>query len=93
MRQMSRLLPNCREMARLLSDSMDRSLPLHVRIRMYLHLRICGLCTQYKRQLQLIRDLFKTAPDDLIDSRQPAKPCLSVEARTRIQRAIDSSQI
>ena len=88
---LSRLLPSCQEMARLLSDSMDHTLPLHVRVRMYLHLRICSLCTGYRRQLQLIRDLFRKSPADLIGSSPSQTPGLSAEAKARILRAIDSS--
>jgi hypothetical protein len=91
MSRLSPLLPNCQEMARLLSDSMDRALPLHVRVRMYLHLRVCSLCVGYKRQLQFICDLFRKGPVDLIDSSPTRKPGLSAEAKARIQRAIDSS--
>ncbi len=79
-------------MARLLSDSLDRTLPLHVRIRMYLHLRMCVLCTQYKRQLELLRKVLRKDGAKLVEADRPQKPCLSAEAKERIRRALDSSE-
>lgn len=79
-------------MARLLSESLDRTLPLHVRIRMYLHLRMCVLCTQYKRQLELLRRVLRKDGAKLIEADRPQKPSLSAEAKERIRRALDSSE-
>ena len=85
-----RMLPTCRDMARLLSDAMDRTLPLHVRMRMHLHLRMCVLCEGYKRQLRLMRELLRKDGARLIEADRLQKPCLSAEAKERIQRALDS---
>jgi hypothetical protein len=84
------MLPTCRDMTRLLSDAMDRTLPFHVRMRMRLHLRICVACERYKHQLTLIRNLLRKDGAQLIDHYRPQKPCLSAEAKARIQRALDS---
>ncbi len=85
-----RMLPTCRDMTRLLSDSMDRTLPFHVRLRMRLHLLTCVLCKGYKHQLGLMRDLLRKDGARLIEADRPQKPCLSAEAKERIQRALDS---
>jgi hypothetical protein len=77
-------------MTRLLSDAMDRTLPFHVRMRMRLHLKICAVCERYKHQLTLIRKLLRKDGALLIDHYRRQKPCLSAEAKARIQRALDS---
>lgn len=87
-----RMLPTCRDMTRLLSDSMDRTLPVHIRLRMVLHLRMCVLCERYKRQLGLLRDVLRKDGARLIEVDRPQKPRLSAEAKERIRRAIDSSR-
>ncbi len=43
--------PKCREMVRILSDSMDRPLPLSMRIKKRLHYLICCWCQRYEEQL------------------------------------------
>ena len=47
---------SCKDVTKLLSESMDRSLPLGKRIGVRLHLLICKFCARYKRQLLLIRE-------------------------------------
>jgi hypothetical protein len=46
---------SCKEASRLLSQSAERSLTLGERIRLRLHLRVCGACTRFKQQLQFMR--------------------------------------
>ena len=90
MNQRFRFMLNCEETAQLLSDSMDRRLSVYARIRIYAHLRVCRLCQAYKHQLQLVRDLFKKSPTELVDSEDSVASGLSAEAKRRIIQAIDS---
>ncbi|MBA5866867.1 MAG: hypothetical protein GDA67_09275 [Nitrospira sp. CR1.3] len=89
---MFRMLPTCRDMARLLSDSMEGRLPIHVRMRMSLHLRMCVLCEGYKRHLALIRNVLRKDSARLIETDRPEEPRLSPEAKERIRRAVESSR-
>ena len=45
----------CEEVSKLVSQSLDRKLPLHQRIGIRLHLMMCKLCTQNFRQLLDLR--------------------------------------
>ena len=65
------IMPTCQEMTRLLSDAMDRSLPLHVRMRMLVHLVICTLCQRYQGQLRLIRQMLRKRGGQLEEVRIP----------------------
>ena len=46
---------DCNEASRLLSQAMDRDLPLWDRARLRLHLAACDACANFSRQLQLLR--------------------------------------
>ena len=46
---------NCKEAARLLSQSMDAPLPFWQRVRLRLHLAVCDACSNFSRQLGLLR--------------------------------------
>ena len=50
---------SCKDVTRLLSESMDRSLPLGKRIGVRFHLLICKFCARYERQLLLIREIVR----------------------------------
>lgn len=58
------LMPTCREVQRLLSDSMDRPLPLGQRSRMRVHLLMCGACTRFRAQLTLLRQAMRSFPPE-----------------------------
>ena len=45
----------CREAAQIISRGMDESLPWTQRIALRLHLLICDACTNFSRQLRLLR--------------------------------------
>lgn len=78
----------CKDVTRLLSESMDRSLPLGKRVGVRLHLLICTFCARYERQLLLIRETVRrlAAMDDPCGSL--AGESLSAEAKERIRNSL-----
>lgn len=85
------MILSCRDVTRLISDSMDRSLPLGKRIGVRLHLMMCRFCARYERQLLLIRDTVRriAAPPD--DPPAIFPETLSPEARERIRKSLVGS--
>ncbi|MEY8875962.1 MAG: zf-HC2 domain-containing protein [Leptothrix sp. (in: b-proteobacteria)] len=49
------LLPNCREVTRLVLEGEDRQLPWPDRVRIRLHLSVCQACTNFTGQVRLMR--------------------------------------
>ena len=82
---------SCKDVTRLLSESMDHSLPLGKRIGVRLHLLICKFCARYERQLLLIRETVRrlVATEDW-PGESSGEP-LSAEARERIRKALANS--
>jgi hypothetical protein len=76
---------SCKDVTRLLSESMDHSLPIGKRVGVRLHLLICAFCSRYKRQLLLIRETVRrlSAIDDAYGSL--AGESLSEKAKERIR--------
>ena len=75
---------SCKDVTRLLSESMDRSLPFGKRIGVRFHLFICKFCARYKRQLVLIRQTARL----LVATEDIPGETLSAEARERIRDAL-----
>ena len=46
---------DCREASRLISQQADRRLPLGRRLQLRLHLLICDACSNFSRQVELLR--------------------------------------
>lgn len=84
------MMLSCRDVTRLISESMDHSLPLGKRIGMRIHLLICLFCTRYKRQLILIREAARRL---VVEGDTPGGPffgVLSEDARERIKHSLHS---
>lgn len=58
------LKPTCKEVHRLVSESMDRPLSRLERLRMGLHMTVCRACTNFNRQMKLIREAMRRMTRD-----------------------------
>lgn len=82
---MGKMLYSCAEATRLLSDSMDRSLPLWAGLRLRGHLLFCRFCDRYRRQLLFLRRALRCLPDAQVDSSPDALP---PESKERLKRLL-----
>ena len=79
---------SCKDVTRLISESMDHSLPFGKRVGVRLHLFICTFCSRYERQLLLIRETVGRLAATVDAPGEPSRETLSVEARERIRETI-----
>ena len=74
---------SCKKSSELISQSLDRELPLWARMSVRMHVAMCRMCANYMKQLKLlhssISSIETTAEDNL---------SLSSEARNRIREKI-----
>ncbi|HEY6097506.1 MAG TPA: hypothetical protein VIU83_05570 [Candidatus Deferrimicrobium sp.] len=82
------MMLSCKDATRLISESMDHSLPLAKRVGVRLHLLICIFCSRYKRQLLLIRETVRqlAAMQDTYGSL--TGELLPEEAKERIRKSL-----
>lgn len=76
---------NCREIARLVSESMDHRLTPGKRMGVSFHLLMCRHCARYSRQLHLMRRLLRrqTSADQ-----SASGTTLDEQAKERLRRLI-----
>lgn len=79
---------SCKDVTRLLSESMDHSLPLGKRIGVRLHLLICKFCARYERQLLLIRETVRRLVATEGIPGEPTGETLSEDAKARIRNSL-----
>jgi hypothetical protein len=79
------LLPTCRDVARLQSESLDHSLSFPKRLGMRVHLLVCSWCRRYGKQIHFLQQAVREHPDELTQSHPHV---LSPEARERLKRAL-----
>ena len=77
--------PKCREMVRVLSQSMDEPMPWAMRIKKRLHFLICCWCQRYEEQLVYIRRTARQFPEHADEASDGE---FSSDARDRIKRKL-----
>ena len=77
---------NCKEVSRMVSESMDRKLPVLQRTGIRIHLLMCKFCSRYRRQLLSLRETIRLHTDQL--ERDYPHTMLSPEARDRIKLSL-----
>ena len=76
---------NCRSIARLVSESMDHTLPVNQRMGVRFHLMMCRHCGRYEQHLHRLRRLARSqAPAD----DPPPAAGLDEKAKNRLRRRI-----
>jgi Putative zinc-finger len=88
MRLMARMMPPCKEIAALVSENMDRQLPLRQRLLIRFHVMMCSLCRRYEKQLHLLRHGVHRYADP--DENEVGES-LSPEANGRLQQVLERS--
>jgi hypothetical protein len=76
---------SCEEAAKLISQSLDRPLPVRQRIGLRLHLLMCRVCPRFLRQMRVLRKTATRYPEK-VETDETRK--LSEEAREKIRRKL-----
>ena len=79
---------SCKETARLISDGLDRKLPLRRRIALRLHLAMCSGCRAYKNQIESLNRLFSRRAKRELTRLDFGAQSLSAQARERIKSSL-----
>ena len=82
----------CREISKLVSESMERQLPFLERMHVWIHLMMCRLCSGFSRQMRLLRRAARENPDRLGPDESAPEAKLPEEARERIKAALRNSE-
>jgi hypothetical protein len=79
---------SCKEVSHLVSESLDRTLPLWQRIQMRLHLLLCRFCSRFQKQTLFLRDAARHSLMAVEEIETGPGMALSPEARDRIKRSL-----
>ena len=76
----------CKEVSKLVSESLEHPLPFRQRMGVRLHLMMCSMCRVYQKQTLQLREALRTYA-----RREPSEH-LSKEARQRIKNALKTEE-
>jgi hypothetical protein len=77
----------CKEASKLASDGLDRKLTLWERLKLQIHMSMCGKCKNCNKSMKLIRKAT-----ELISQSRSGKIRLSDEQRESLQKALDEDR-
>ncbi len=83
-----KLTPHCHDVTRLLSESLERPLPLHTRLLLRLHFSICIWCSRYSKHLDSLRTFSSEFPEKGCAHGPAALP---PEARERLKKSLQKN--
>ncbi len=86
---MSHWMYTCKEVTQMVSESLDRKLPLHQRMGIRLHLFMCKLCSRFRKQMLILREAMHLQDRYVEDANHPLT--LNLDTRERIKRALIDS--
>ena len=78
---------NCKKVTQLLSEALDRNLPLYQRMGMRIHLMMCKFCSRYKEQLLFLRKTARLYSENSEDSD------LSIQLSSEVGKRIKESMV
>jgi len=81
-----KLLPTCKEVTHLASDSIDRPLSTFDLLRMKLHMLICKWCARYYAQIRALHEAFRRHGLSVSEVEQGVN--LSAQAKERIKESL-----
>lgn len=84
---LARRVRNCKNLAPLYSESIDRKLSLKTRIELKIHLFTCEACVRYLQQIKFLREAMQKHAESFESEALPEKK-LSSDAKERIKKAI-----
>ena len=82
-----RFTPKCPEVTRILSQGMEKELPLITRIKLRIHFLMCSFCERYMKQLKYIRQVSREFPEKI---GEVSNATLPADAKERIKSALRS---
>lgn len=83
---LSKVTPNCDEVARLASESLDRDLSLRERVGVRFHKIICAWCVRYEGQIRQVHEELRENAENFEDTLDTS---LSEESKARMKDIID----
>lgn len=81
---------SCKDITKLVSESLDRKLPWWTRVNIRMHSLLCGVCSGFRKDLLHIRDESRRHSEEFEDFDKDVQ--LSDDARNRMRKLMESNE-
>ena len=83
---------SCKEVSKLVSESLDRKISMWARMNMWMHLAMCGICWGFRKNLVLLQKMSRGYAIAIEAGETQSDVKLPDEARKRIKQRLDAEQ-
>ena len=81
---------SCKEVSKLVSESLDRKLSLWQRISLWMHFFMCGFCWRFRKDLIHLHDETHEHATEIENEATDLEVTLPDDSRDRMKRLIES---
>lgn len=81
---------SCKEVSKLVSESLDRKLSWWQRINLWMHIGMCALCWRFRKDLVHLHEETQQIAGEIEQNAVDSDVKLPDESRERMRRLIDS---
>jgi len=83
---------SCKDVSHIVSESLDKQLPWHMRLKVWFHLSMCRACQQMVQQMELLRTTAGRCSSREGETVMTERETLSDEACSRILKHLQQAQ-
>jgi hypothetical protein len=78
---------NCKDMTKLISDSLEEEISVRQRMELWLHLMMCGMCRRFRSNIIELRKRVRGSKD-LMDQADTAPVVLPPATKARLEEVV-----
>jgi len=81
---------SCKEVSKLVSESLDHKLTLWQCIHLWMHIGMCSLCWRFRKDLIYLHEEVQRRAEEIEKDTAASEVTLSEESRRRVKRLLES---
>lgn len=80
-------MPNCKEMTKLISDSLERKMSFRQLLELWVHIMMCGMCRRFRSNILELRKRVRGSTD-LLEPADSVSTRIPPETKARLEELI-----
>ncbi len=81
---------HCKEVSKLVSQSLDHKLSWWQRVNLWMHLSMCKFCWGFRKDITHLHEEIRHCANESVDDEADSKDKLPEETRKRLKQLLDS---
>lgn len=79
---------NCKDMTKLISDSLERRISFRERMELWFHVMMCGMCRRFRSNIIQLRKFIRDSKAEMETVDAPSSP-MPPEMKSRLEESVN----